>query len=192
MEVSSFQGFLLLYQGAVEWQFSFPFDLIDFTTRINDFQKHEMKRINEYKKLFQIENEIELAALKLTYRKLVKQWHPDKFQDEDPLKEEALVMGRKVTDGYHFLVSIAPETKEANLPEYQKTIMECGIEDFKHKGLLLEITFTDGSSYEYFGVNANVYKKLINSDKQVRFAKRFIYESYLYRKSKKAAQTNEE
>ena len=150
-----------------------------------------MKRINEYKKLFQIENEIDLAALKLTYRKLVKQWHPDKFQDEDPLKEEALVMGRLVTDGYHFLVSIAAETKEANLPEYQKTIMECGIADFKHKGLLLEITFTDGSSYEYFGVNANVYKKLINSDKQVRFAKRFIYESYLYRKSKKANETED-
>ncbi|NCA22778.1 MAG: KTSC domain-containing protein [Crocinitomicaceae bacterium] len=147
-----------------------------------------MKRINEYKKLFQIENEIDLAALKLTYRKLVKQWHPDKFQDEDPLKEEALVMGRQVTDGYHFLVSIAPETKAANLSEYQKTIMECGIADFKHKGLLLEITFTDGSSYEYFGVNANVYKKLINADKQVRFAKRFIYESFLYRKSKKAVE----
>ncbi len=145
-----------------------------------------MKRINEYKKLFQIENEIDLASLKLTYRKLVKQWHPDKFQDDDPLKEEANIMGRQVTDGYHFLVSIAPETKEANLAEYHKTIMECGIADFKHKGLLLEITFTDGTCYEYFGVNANVYKKLINSDKQVRFAKRFIYETYLYRKSKKA------
>ncbi len=150
-----------------------------------------MKRINEYKKLFQIENEIDLASLKLTYRKLVKQWHPDKFQDDDPLKVEANIMGRQVTDGYHFLVSIAPETKESNLPEYQKIIMECGIADFKHKGLLLEITFTDGSTYEYFGVNANVYKKLINSDKQVRFAKRFIYESYLYRKSKKAVETND-
>ena len=100
-------------------------------------------------------------------------------------------MGRKVTDGYHFLVSIAPETKVTNLPEYQKTITESGIADFKHRGLLLEITFTDGTSYEYFGVNANVFKKLINSDKQVRFAKRFIYESYLYRKSKKAIETED-
>jgi curved DNA-binding protein CbpA len=150
-----------------------------------------MKRINEYKKLFQIESQIDLAELKQTYRKLVKQWHPDKFQDGDPLKEEAAIMGRQVTDGYHFLVSIAPETKEANLEEYTTTINECGIADYKHKGLLLEITFTDGSSYEYFGVNANVYKKLINSDKQVRFAKRFIYESYTYRKSKKATATEE-
>jgi hypothetical protein len=147
-----------------------------------------MKRINEYKKVFEIENEIDLAALKLTYRKLVKQWHPDKFQEGDPLREEATIKGRQVVDGYHFLVSIAPETKAANLAEYTATINESGIADFKHKGLLLEITFTDGNCYEYFGVNANVYKKLINSDKQVRFAKRFIYDSYLYRKSKKANQ----
>jgi DnaJ-class molecular chaperone len=144
-----------------------------------------MKRINQYKKLFQIEDQIELSALKSTYRSLVKQWHPDKFQDDDPMKAEAELMGRQIVDGYHFLVSIAPETKEATLQEYQQTIMECGITDFKHKGLLLEITFSDGSTYEYFGVNANVFKKFLNSDKQVRFAKRFIYEAYLYRKSKK-------
>ena len=144
-----------------------------------------MKRINQYKKLFQIEDQIELSALKSTYRSLVKKWHPDKFQDDDPMKVEAELMGRQIVDGYHFLVSIAPETKEATLQEYQQTIMECGITDFKHKGLLLEITFSDGSTYEYFGVNANVFKKFLNSDKQVRFAKRFIYEAYLYRKSKK-------
>ena len=45
--------------------------------------------------------------------------------------------------------------------------------------------FTNGDCYEYFGVNANVFKKFINADKQVRFAKRFIYDAYLYRKSKK-------
>jgi len=144
-----------------------------------------MKRINQYKKLFQIEDQIELGALKSTYRSLVKQWHPDKFQDDDPMKAEAELMGREITDGYHFLVSIAPETIEANRPEYEQVIMECGIADYKHKGLLLEITFTNGDSYEYFGVNANVFKKFINADKQVRFAKRFIYDAYLYRKSKK-------
>jgi hypothetical protein len=82
-------------------------------------------------------------------------------------------------------VSIAPETIEANRSEYEQVIMECGIADYKHKGLLLEITFTNGDCYEYFGVNANVFKKFINADKQVRFAKRFIYDAYLYRKSKK-------
>ena len=96
-------------------------------------------------------------------------------------------MSQRVIDGYHFLVSIAPETKAANLDEYTKTYMESGIEDFKHKGLLLEMTFTDGSTYEYFGVPRSVYVKLIQSDKQVRFAKRSIYTSYLYRKSKRGS-----
>lgn len=142
-----------------------------------------MKRINEYKKLFNIENELDLKTLKSTYRSLVKEWHPDKFQESDPKHEEAKIMGQKIVDGYHFLVSISPETKEANLEEYTTTINECGIADFKHKGLLLSITFTNGDSYEYFGVNANVYKKLINSDSVVRFAKRNIYNQFLYRKS---------
>jgi DnaJ-class molecular chaperone len=146
-----------------------------------------MKRIKEYKTLFEVEGALDLKDLKSTYRRLVKEWHPDKFQDDNPLKAEAEIMGQKIIDAYHFLVSIAPETKEANLEEYTTTINECGIEDFKHKGLLLEISFTDGSTYEYFGVNAGLFKKLINSDKQVRFAKRSIYNSFLYRKSKKGA-----
>ena len=103
------------------------------------------------------------------------------------MQEEAEMNSRKIIDGYHFLISIAPETKEAQLEEYIATTTNSGIEDFKHKGLLLEMTFTDGSTYEYFGVNAGLFKKLINSDKQVRFAKRSIYNSFLYRKSKKGA-----
>lgn len=149
-------------------------------------QYFDMKRVNEYKKLFKVTGALELKELKKTYRGLVKEWHPDKFQEGDAQREEAEVMGQRVVDGYHFLVSIAPETKTANLEEYNKTIVECGIENYKHKGLLLEISFTDGSVYEYFGVNAGLFQKLINSDKQVRFAKRNIYNSFTYRKSKKA------
>jgi DnaJ-class molecular chaperone len=70
-----------------------------------------MKRINQYKKLFHIEQQIELPALKKTYRNLVKEWHPDKFQEGDEKAAEAEVMSRQVIDGYHFLISIAPETK---------------------------------------------------------------------------------
>lgn len=144
-----------------------------------------MKRINEYKKLFNVEGSIELKKLKSTYRNLVKEWHPDKFQDGDDKQKEAELKSRQIIDGYHFLVSIAPETKEANLEEYKKTTSESGIADYQHKGLLLEITFLDGTTYEYFGVPKNVFIKFINSDKQFRFAKRSIFNSYTYRKSKR-------
>ncbi|AFL82054.1 DnaJ-class molecular chaperone with C-terminal Zn finger domain [Aequorivita sublithincola DSM 14238] len=144
-----------------------------------------MKRITEYKKLFGVEKEIELKALKTSYRNLVKEWHPDKFQDGDALQEEAEVNSRRIIDGYHFLVSIAPETKAANLEEYTETITNSGIADFQHKGMLLEITYLDGFTYEYFGVTRQIYIKMVNSDKLNRFAKRSIYPNYLYRKSKR-------
>ncbi|HET8803646.1 MAG TPA: KTSC domain-containing protein [Aequorivita sp.] len=144
-----------------------------------------MKRINEYKKLFSVEKEIELKQLKTTYRNLVKEWHPDKFMDGDEKREEAELMSRKIIDGYHFLVSVAPETIAANLENYNITTNEAGIADFQHKGNVLEVTFTDGTTYEYFGVTKPLYVKLINSDRQFRFAKRNIFNSFIYRKSKK-------
>lgn len=144
-----------------------------------------MKRINHYKKMFSVEKSIDLKELKKSYRNLVKEWHPDKFQDGDDKKEEAEVMSREIIDGYHFLVSIAPETKEANLEAYTHTITNTGIEDFDHKGRVLEVTFTDGSTYEYFGVDVKIFKKLVNADNRYRFGKRNIFNKYLYRKSKK-------
>jgi hypothetical protein len=145
-----------------------------------------MKRINEYKKLFGVETEVELRTLKKTYRNLVKEWHPDKFQNGDSLQEEAEINSRKIIDGYHFLVSIAPETIASNLDAYTDTITNSGIADYVHKGLLLEITFQDGTTYEYFGITKQVYIKMINSNKLNRFAKRAIYPNYTYRMVKRA------
>ena len=147
-----------------------------------------MKRINEYKKLFNVEQEIELSTLKKTYRNLVKKWHPDKFQVGDEKALEAEEISRKIIDGYHFLISIAPETKAKYIDQYIETSTKSGFDDFQHKGLLLEITFTDGTAYEYFGVTKRVFQRFVNSDKQMRFAKRNIFNSYLYRKSKNGSE----
>lgn len=150
-----------------------------------------MKRINQYKKLFNVEADTDLRALKKTYRNLVKEWHPDKFQD-DPIKlEEADIKSQEIIDGYHFLVSIAPETKEANLDAYKKTTEEAAIVDFKHKGQVLEVSFSDGATYEYFGVSRNVYIKMVNSDRIPRFAKRSIFSSFLYRQTTKTNEVEE-
>jgi hypothetical protein len=144
-----------------------------------------MKRITEYKKLFNVEGAIELTELKKTYRNLVKEWHPDKFQAGDEKAIEAEEKSRQIIDGYHFLISIAPETIASNLEAYNTTLATSGIEDFKLKGQVLEVTFLDGTTYEYFGISKNLYTKLINSDKQFRFAKRNIFNTSVYRKSKR-------
>ncbi|MDG1227457.1 MAG: KTSC domain-containing protein [Polaribacter sp.] len=145
-----------------------------------------MKRIKQYKKLFEIEGPINLKDLKKTYRGLVKKWHPDKFQNQEE-KDEADIMSTQIIDGYHFLVSIAPETKEANLEAYKKTLTEFQVADWHHKSMLLEVTFTDGNKYEYFGVSKILFGKFINAKSMNNFGKRNIFNSFTYRKSMKAS-----
>ncbi|MES2734149.1 MAG: KTSC domain-containing protein [Bacteroidota bacterium] len=140
-----------------------------------------MKRIINSRKLFDITQDTDLATLKTIYRTLMKEWHPDKFQDGDESKAEAEVKSTAIIEAYHFLVSISPETHAANLEEYTLTTNTSGIDDFVYKGQTLKITFQNGSVYEYFGVPKNVYNKMINSPTIARFARRHILNSYTYR-----------
>ncbi len=153
-----------------------------------EFEILKMKRIKEYKKLFNVEGPIVLKELKTTYRGLVKKWHPDKFQDEEK-KAIAEIESTRIIDAYHFLVSISPETKEANLDAYKTTITTFQVADWHHKSMLLEVTFTDGNTYEYFGVNRILFGKFVNAKSMNNFGKRNIFNSFIYRKSKKAAVT---
>ena len=135
--------------------------------------------------MFNVDGDISLKELKTTYRGLVKKWHPDKFQDNDSQKAEAEAKSQEIIDGYHFLVSIAPETKEAELEIYKTRTTVTGIADFQFEKSVLEVTFLDGAVYEYFGVSPKVFQKMVNTDKLMRFSKRNIFNSYLYRISKK-------
>ena len=145
-----------------------------------------MKRIIEFKKLFNIEGEINLGELKITYRNLIKEWHPDKFVENDDKKVEAESKSKTIIEAYNFLVSISPETKSMELEEYTLTANTSGIDGFVYKGQALKITFLNGSVYEYFGVPKNIYTKLVNSPIQSRFARRHIFHSFVYRNISKS------
>jgi len=140
-----------------------------------------MKRIVDYRKLFNITQETDLAQLKIIYRNLMKEWHPDKFKEGDEQAAIAETKSKTIIEGYHFLVSISKETHALNLEKYTETISNSGINDFLYKGQNLKVTFNDGSIYEYLGVPKSIYVKLINSSTQARFARRHIFNSYIYR-----------
>jgi len=140
-----------------------------------------MKRVNTYRKLLNATADTDLAQLKTTYRNLIKEWHPDKIQDDDERKAEAEIKSKEIIAGYHFLVSIAPETIAQNLEEYKRVTTTAYVEDFEHKGQNLKITFQGGSVYEYLGVPKSIYIKMVNSPTITRFAKRHIFNSYIYR-----------
>ena len=140
-----------------------------------------MKKIIGYRKLLGVSENAELQELKTVYRNLIKVWHPDKFHDSPDLAADAEVKSKHIIEAYHFLVSIAPETRQASLPEYTLTTNSAAIKDFEYKNEILQISFSDGSSYEYFGVPKAIYVKLVNAPTPTRFARRHIYNSFLYR-----------
>jgi hypothetical protein len=140
-----------------------------------------MKKIVDYRKLLEVTEAAELQELKTKYRSLMKAWHPDKFQDSPESKLEAEEKSKTIIEAYHFLVSIAPETRNQSFAEYTITTTTCGIADFEYKSQVLKISFTDGNTYEYFDVPKAVYVKLINADSPGRFARRHIYNDYVYR-----------
>ncbi|MCX2482862.1 KTSC domain-containing protein [Pedobacter sp. MR2016-24] len=143
-----------------------------------------MKKIVDYRKLLGVQKDAELKELKTIYRNLMKEFHPDKFQ-EDEARVAAEVKSKEIIEAYHFLVSIAPETLALSIEEYTNTTATCGIADYNWKGLVLTVQFLDGSSYEYFEVPKAIYVKLVNADSPGRFARRHIFNSFPYRNTVK-------
>lgn len=144
-----------------------------------------MRQILSYRKLLGATEITSLKDLKSIYRGLMKEWHPDKFNDNPELKQDAEEKSKKIIQAYHFLVSIAPETREQTLADYTATTTNSSIVDFDFKFEVLKIIFEDGNEYEYFGVPKAIYVKLINAETPGRFARRHIYTSYLYRSTSK-------
>jgi len=148
-----------------------------------------MKKIVDYRKLLNVGEAAELQELKTIYRSLMKTWHPDKFQDSAESRLEAEEKSKTIIEAYHFLVSIAPETRDQSFAEYTLTTTTSNILDFDYKSQVLTVNFLDGNTYEYFDVPKEVYRKFINADSPGRFARRHIFNNYVYRSMNKLAAT---
>ena len=145
-----------------------------------------MRKVIEYRKLLGVDKAVSLSELKSVYRNFMKEFHPDKIQDNEALKAEVEEKSKQIIEAYHFLVSIAPETAEANLEEYNR-VTATNIADMNYTGKRLRIDFQDGTGYEYIDVPENTYVKLVNADSPARFARRHIYHEFLYRNVAKSS-----
>jgi hypothetical protein len=143
-----------------------------------------MKKIADYRKILGVGKTVDLAELKTIYRNFMKEFHPDRFQDDNE-REAAEERSKEIIEAYHFLVSIAPETLAQTASLYAETTSTASILDFEYKSQVLKVQFSDGSTYEYFEVPRNIYLKLINADSPGRFARRHIYNSFPYRSMSK-------
>ena len=142
-----------------------------------------MKKINEYRKLLNVEKTVDLKDLKTIYRNAMKDSHPDKFSGDEEGLKAAEENSKLIIEAYHFLVSINPETIKQNLPEYTETITASTITDYKFVEGRLIINFSNGSVYEYISVPRAIYVKMVNADSPNRFAKRHILNAYTWRKT---------
>ena len=141
-----------------------------------------MKKINEYRNLLDVEKTVALKELKTIYRNAMKECHPDKFNGDDTALKAAEEKSKGVIEAYHFLVSIHPDTVKAGLPEYSETIATSTVTDYKYENIRLQVTFANGSSYEYISVPKATYIKMVNAESPARFAKRHIFNAFPYRK----------
>lgn len=146
------------------------------------------KKIIEYRTLLGVTKTATLKELKTVYRNKMKDSHPDTFQDETE-RMAAEEKSAEIIAAYHFLVSIAPETLEKDKLEYTRITTTINIADFYYDKGVLYITFFDGSSFEYFGVLRPTYIKMVNAESPSRFARRHIYNEYIYRSTSKLVAT---
>jgi DnaJ-class molecular chaperone with C-terminal Zn finger domain len=147
-----------------------------------------MKKIIESRKLLGVDKNVELKELKSIYRTFMKDWHPDKIQDNEEAKREAEEKSKAFIEAYHLLVSVAPETHAQQSAQYEEMINSSRMVDFLYKSQTLQINFADGSCYEYFGIPKSTYDKFASSNTPDRFARRHIYHSFIYRKVSKAVE----
>ena len=149
------------------------------------FENHmTTQKIIGYRKLLNVTREATLKELKTIYRNSMKEDHPDTIAD--PIERLAAEeRSKNIIEAYHFLVSVAPETQEKNKEVYQKTTTTVNIQDFYMDNGVLYISFLDGSNYEYFSVPKVTYIKMVNAESPSRFARRHIYNEFLYRSASK-------
>jgi DnaJ-class molecular chaperone len=147
-----------------------------------------MKKIVDFRRLLEVTEKATLAELKSVYRSLMKTYHPDKFPEGEE-RTSAEHTSKSMIEAYHFLVSIAPETRDQSLQAYTETTTNSNIQDFEFKSQVLTVEFLDGNTYEYFDVPKAIYVKLVNADSRGRFARRHIFTSYVYRSTSRLVAT---
>lgn len=142
------------------------------------------KKIADYRKLLNVTKTATLKELKTIYRNSMKEDHPDTISDPETrhLAEER---SKEIIEAYHFLVSIAPETQEKNKEVYKRLTTSTNISDFYMDKGVLYVSFLDGSQFEYFGVPRVTYIKMVNAESPSRFARRHVYNEFLYRSASK-------
>ena len=140
-----------------------------------------MANINESRKLLGAHAAMSLKELNVLYKGLMKQHHPDRFQDEQQ-RVEAEEMSQRIIAAYKLLESMHPETHAIRKRELEEA-MASNVSDWLYEREVLTINFVDGSAYAFHGVGRNTYNKFVNTDGAVRFVRRHLVGKFTFRRT---------
>lgn len=143
-----------------------------------------MKEILESRKLLGATANMSLKEIAALYKGLMKQHHPDRFQEEAE-RQEAEALSQRIIAAYKFLEGLHPETQALRAEEFEQT-MASGIANWQYKGQVLRLNFGDGSEHAFYGVPSNTYNKFVNTDGTARFVRRHLLGTYAMRKMSSA------
>lgn len=63
-----------------------------------------MSKYQEYLKIFELPEEATLEEIKIAYRKLIKIWHPDQYENEKDLQKSADKKAKEINEAYSYLI----------------------------------------------------------------------------------------
>lgn len=144
-----------------------------------------MKEVIESRKLLGAAPGLTLKELSTLYKSLMKQHHPDRFQDTGE-REAAEAMSQRIIAAYKLLEALHPETQAAKAGEFEETLAS-GIANWQYRGQVLRMVFGDGSEHAFYGVPPKTYNKFVGTDATPRFVRRHLAGAYPRRRLAGAA-----
>ena len=112
------------------------------------------------------------------YYDLIKQWHPDKFANDNQRIHEATEKSKIINEAYQNLRNFKTQTLSHYPERVQVKSSNIKSVGYSKESSTLQIQFKDGSLYEYYKVPEIIYNELLISSSKGKFANRYIYPRY--------------
>lgn len=118
--------------------------------------------------------------IRKAYYNLIKQWHPDKFYNDRQKNIEATEKSKIIIDAYDNLKNYQPFLTNKNPCTIR--VKSSNIYSINYDNNKLQIKFLKGGVYEYYGVPENLFNEFMNASSKGKFARKYIYNNYRFKK----------
>jgi hypothetical protein len=138
-------------------------------------------------------------VIKQAFRDLIKKWHPDKFLINNDANHEATEKSKLIIEAYRVLKNYEPPKLQSPNTYYptdsikkksskvRQEILRTRVKSsnihsvgYDCEKSILQVEFSNGGVYEYYGVPEIIFKDFMNSVSKGKYANRNIFYSYRY------------